>query len=169
MNARFLTPDPVCRAMGPHPEPGLPQLSFHSPLGPLTVSQEEQAIVALDWGWGCTQEETALLRLAREQVHAYFDGTLNSFTLPLAPAGTAYRLKVWNALLCIPFGQTRTYSEVSQLVGGCARAVGQANRSNPLPIIVPCHRIVGRSGIGGFTGAGGIDTKRYLLDHEKDN
>ena len=150
------------------PEPGLPQLSLHSPLGPLTVSQEEDALVALDWGWGCMQQETALLCRARDQLHAYFDGALVTFDLPLAPLGTAFRLKVWDALRAIPFGATRTYGEIARDVGGSPRAVGQANRHNPLPILIPCHRVVARDGIGGFTAEGGMQTKRFLLDHERD-
>lgn len=145
----------------------MPQLSLHTPLGALTVSQEEEGLVALDWGWGCDQQETTLLRHARAQLHAYFDGDLQEFDLPLAPVGSAFRLKVWNALRSIPFGETRAYAEIALEVGGCARAVGQANRSNPLPILIPCHRVVSRNGIGGFTGEGGVDTKRFLLDHEK--
>jgi len=147
----------------------LPQLSLHSPLGALTISQEDEALVALDWGWGCMQEETVLLRRARAQLHAYFDGELECFDLPLAPMGTAYRLKVWDALSQIPFGATRTYGEIAGEIGGSARSVGQANGHNPLPILIPCHRVVARSGIGGFTGEGGTDTKRFLLDLEKDN
>ncbi len=145
----------------------MPQLSLHSPLGALTLSQEEEGLVALDWGWGCSQQETALLRLARTQLHAYFDHELDAFDLPLAPSGTDFRLKVWDALQRIPFGVTRTYADIASEVGGCARAVGQANRYNPLPILIPCHRVVARTGIGGFTGEGGIDTKLFLLDHER--
>ncbi|WP_428390287.1 methylated-DNA--[protein]-cysteine S-methyltransferase [Lichenicoccus sp.] len=146
----------------------MPQLSLHSPLGPLTVSQEDDALVALDWGWGCMQQETELLFRARDQLHAYFDGALVAFDLPLAPLGTAFRLKVWDALRAIPFGATRTYGEIARGIGGSPRAVGQANRQNPLPILIPCHRVVARDGIGGFTAEGGMQTKRFLLDHERD-
>lgn len=146
----------------------MPQLSLHSPLGALTVSQEEEGLVAVDWGWSCSQQETELLRQARAQLHAYFDRELEAFDLPLAPTGTAFRLRVWEALRRIPFGVTRTYGEVANDVGGCARAVGQANRNNPLPILIPCHRVVAKTGLGGFTASGGTDTKRFLLDHEGD-
>lgn len=146
----------------------MPQLSLHSPLGPLTVTEEEFGLVALDWGWASMQQETTLLRRARTQLNAYFDGELNRFELPLAPAGSPFRRTVWAALQRIPFGATRTYAQLAGEVGGCARAVGQANRYNPLPILIPCHRVVSRQGIGGFTGAGGTNTKRFLLDHERD-
>ncbi len=147
----------------------VPQLSLHSPLGPLTVSEEETGLVALDWGWACAQQETALLRRARTQLDAYFDGVLDQFELPLAPTGSQFCRTVWAALQRIPFGATRTYAELADEVGGCARAVGQANRYNPLPILIPCHRVVSRRGVGGFTGLGGTDTKRFLLDHERDD
>ncbi len=152
--------------MGAGSEPGVPQLSLHSPLGALTLAQEDEGLVSLDWGWGCAQQQTALLRRAREQLHAYFDRQLEAFDLPLAPSGTAFRLKVWTALRHIPFGRTRTYGEIAVVVGGCARAIGQANSYNPLPILIPCHRVVARSGIGGFTGPEGVTIKRFLLDHE---
>lgn len=147
----------------------MPQLSLHSPLGALTVSQEDDGLVALDWGWACSQHETSLLRQARAQLNAYFDRDLDHFDLPLFPSGSVFRLKVWAALRRIPFGATRTYADIASEIGGCARAVGQANRSNPLPILIPCHRVVARNGIGGFTGEGGIDTKRFLLNHEEDH
>ena len=146
----------------------MPQLSFHSPLGALTLSQEDAGLVALDWGWACTQQETALLRRAKAELYAYFDRELDDFDLPLAASGTPYRLKGWAALQRIPLGATRTYAEIAAEVGGCARSVGQANSRNPLPILIPCHRVVSRTGIGGFTAEGGADTKRFLLDHERD-
>lgn len=145
----------------------MPQLSLHSPLGALTLTQEDEALVALDWGWACEQQQTALLGLARDQLQAYFDGALTRFDLPLAPtAATPYRRRVWSALSGIPFGQTRTYAQVAASVGGCARSVGQANRCNPLPILIPCHRVVAASHLGGFSGDGGLDTKRFLLSLE---
>jgi methylated-DNA-[protein]-cysteine S-methyltransferase len=144
----------------------LPQLSLHSPIGDLTVSEENGAIVAVDWGWGRDQQETRLLRRAVDQLDAYFDGTLDAFDLPLAPPGTAYRRRVWQALCEIPYGQTRTYADIAAVAGGVARSVGQANGSNPIPIFIPCHRVVASAGLGGYSGGDGLDTKRYLLDLE---
>ena len=86
----------------------MPQLSLHTPLGDLTLSEEDGAIVALDWGRGRDQEPTPLLLRARDQLHDYFDGTRISFDLPLAPHGTAFQRKVWDALCTIPAGQTRS-------------------------------------------------------------
>ncbi len=147
--------------------PPLPQLSLHSPLGALTLTQEEDAIVALDWGWASDQRETGLLVRAREQLDAYFDGALTRFALPLTPAGgTAYRRRIWAALAAIPFGETRTYGEIARTTGGCARSIGQANRHNPLPILIPCHRVIASSHLGGFSMQGGLETKRFLLGLE---
>jgi len=145
----------------------LPQLSLHTPLGDLTVSEEHGAIVAVDWGWGKDQAETELLVLAREQLQAYFDRQRVAFDLPLAPHGTQYRRRVWAALCAIPAGQTRTYGEIAGIVGGSARSVGQANGSNPIPVLIPCHRVVASGGLGGYSGGDGLDTKRLLLKLEQ--
>jgi methylated-DNA-[protein]-cysteine S-methyltransferase len=146
---------------------GLPQLSLHTPIGPITLSEEDGAIVALDWGWGRDQTETVTLRRGREELHAYFDGQLDSFTLPLNPSGTAYRRRVWQALCAIPYGATRSYAEIARVAGGSPRSIGQANAVNPIPIIIPCHRVLASDGIGGYSGGEGLVTKRYLLDLER--
>ena len=153
----------------------MPQLSLHSPLGDLTISEEDGAIVAIDWGWGRDQDATPLLGEARRQLHAYFDRRLSRFDLPLSPAGSAYRRRVWAALCDIPPGQTRSYAEIALIAGGAARSVGQANGANPIPVLIPCHRVVaagganGRwdvAGIGGYSGGEGLTTKRFLLQLE---
>lgn len=144
----------------------MPQLSFHTPLGAVSVSEEDGAIVALDWGWGRDQAETPLLLRAREQLQAYFDGEITAFDLPLAPFGSPYRRRVWAALCAIPYGQTRSYQEIAAAAGGSARSVGGANGANPLPVLIPCHRVVGASGLGGYSGGDGLDTKRHLLSLE---
>ena len=147
----------------------MPQLSLHTPLEDLTLSEEDGAIVALDWGRGRDQESSPLLLRARDQLQDYFDGTRSSFDLPLAPHGTAFQRKVWDALCTIPAGQTRTYLDIAQQVGcRAARAIGQANGANPIPILIPCHRVVGANGsLGGYSGGEGAATKRYLLDLER--
>jgi methylated-DNA-[protein]-cysteine S-methyltransferase len=142
---------------------GLPQLSLHTPIGSLTVSEEDGAVVALDWGWGRDQTETDTLLRARAELHAYFDGALDRFTVPVNPAGTPYRRRVWQALQDIPYGATRSYAEIARVAGGAPRSVGQANARNPIPIIIPCHRVLASDGIGGYSGGDGLDTKRYLL------
>ena len=127
------------------------------------MSEEDGAIVALDWGWGRDQGDSPLLLRARDQLHAYFDGRLRRFDLPLKPEATDYRRRVWQALCDIPYGETRTYKDIAAVAGGSARSVGQANGSNPIPLIVPCHRVVARNHLGGYSGGEGIVTKRWLL------
>ncbi len=145
----------------------MPQLSLHTPVGDITVSEDEGAIVALDWGWGRDQEATPVLLEARRQVQAYFDGDLAAFTLPLAPWGTAYRKRVWQALCDIPTGQTRSYAELAETAGGGARSIGGAMACNPIPILIPCHRVVASNGLGGYSGGDGLPTKRFLLALEQ--
>jgi methylated-DNA-[protein]-cysteine S-methyltransferase len=141
----------------------VPQLSLHTPVGDISVSEEDGAVVAVDWGWGSRQAATDLLRRAREQLHAYFDGELTAFDLPLAPSGTDYQRRVWQALCAIPYGATRSYIEIARAAGGSARSVGQANGKNPIPLIIPCHRVVATTHLGGYSGGEGLMTKRWLL------
>ena len=145
----------------------MPQLSLHTPIGDLTVSEQDGKIVSLDWGWGRDQAPTELLAQASAQLHAYFDGLRRHFDLPLQPPGTAYQRRVWRALCDIPPGETRSYDQVARLAGGVARSVGQASRCNPIPILIPCHRVVAASGLGGYTGEGGVTTKAWLLAREQ--
>jgi methylated-DNA-[protein]-cysteine S-methyltransferase len=145
----------------------MPALSLHTPLGPLTVSQDGPAIVAVDWGWGSVQTETPLLARARDQLQLYFDGALRDFDIPVAPVGSPYRQRVWAALRTIPFGGTCSYAALAARAGGSAHSIGGANGANPIPIIIPCHRVVGATGIGGYSGGDGIATKRYLLALEQ--
>jgi methylated-DNA-[protein]-cysteine S-methyltransferase len=146
--------------------PVVPQLSLHTPVGDLSVSEEDGAIVAVDWGWGSQQNPTALLRRACDQLHAYFDGELTDFDLPLAPAGTSYQQRVWQALCAIPYGVTRSYVDIARVAGGSPRSVGQANGNNPIPIVIPCHRVLATTHLGGYSGGDGLPTKRWLLAHE---
>lgn len=144
----------------------MPQLSLHTPLGDLTVSEDDGAIVAVDWGWGRDQDETPLLVAARHQLQDYFDRKRVRFDLPLAPSGTDYRRRVWAALRDIPPGQTRTYADIARVAGGSARSVGQANGANPIPVLIPCHRVVAAAHLGGYSGGDGLETKRFLLQLE---
>jgi methylated-DNA-[protein]-cysteine S-methyltransferase len=144
----------------------LPQLSLHSPVGDLAISEENGELVAICWGWGRDQDETPLLKRARTALQDYFDGAPLA-ALPLAPAGTPYQLKVWTALRAIPPGETRTYIDIARVAGGSARSVGGANGRNPIPIFIPCHRVVAVGGLGGYSGGDGLATKRRLLDLER--
>ncbi len=115
-----------------------------------------------------TAGEPAVLALAACQLQEYFDGSRSEFDVPLAPEGTPFQQQAWSVLRTIPFGATMSYGEQAAALGDRkrARAVGAANGRNPLPIIVPCHRVVGSNGhLTGF--GGGIDAKAWLLDHER--
>lgn len=112
--------------------------------------------------------ETPLLKEAVRQFERYFAGELKEFSLPLAPEGTDFMKQVWTALCEIPYGKTATYGEIAEKIGKpkAARAVGLANNRNPIPIIIPCHRVIGAN--GSLTGyAGGLDMKKRLLDLER--
>ncbi|MGE0665279.1 MAG: methylated-DNA--[protein]-cysteine S-methyltransferase [Sphingomonadales bacterium] len=140
------------------------QLSMHSPVGDLTVSEDDGAIVSVDWGWGAVQTETPLLLEARRQLDLYFDGELEKFELPLRPHGSEFKKQVWRAMLRIPYGSTETYGKIAAEVGAPARSVGGACGANPIPIIIPCHRILAANGgMGGYSGDGGVETKVFLL------
>lgn len=144
---------------------------FDSPVGRLIATESDGAIVALDWaapGSGPTEPPSALLQAAARQLSAYFHGQLTAFDLPLAPRGTAFQQRVWRALLAIPYGEMATYGDLARTVGSAPRAVGGACGRNPIPVVIPCHRVVaGNGGLGGYSGANGLDTKRFLLDHER--
>ena len=116
---------------------------------------------------GAHQYALSVMRETMRQLRAYFGGELKSFDVPLEIAGTEFQRRVWSALRTIPYGQTRSYSEIAAQIGApqAVRAVGAANGRNPIPIIVPCHRVIGASGsLVGF--GGGLEWKRLLLDVE---
>lgn len=145
-----------------------------SPIGMLTLTSSGSALTRLaiadaeDLGeTDVPAEADAILTAAREQLDAYFDMRLMQFDLPLEPRGTEFQRRVWESLRIIPFGETISYAELARRVDNpkAVRAVGAANGRNPLMIIVPCHRVIGADGsLTGF--GGGIERKRWLLDHE---
>lgn len=145
-------------------------LTMSSPLGPLRLCSNGTALSAITIRPERevkAAREDALLRRARDELERYFAGSLRELDLPLAPTGSPFQLEVWRALVQIPFGTTVSYGELAERLGrrGAARAVGRANATNPLAIVVPCHRVIGRD--GSLTGyAGGVDVKRWLLCHE---
>ncbi|PHQ66719.1 MAG: cysteine methyltransferase [Sneathiella sp.] len=148
----------------------MPQLSLHSPVGDLTVTEENAVIISLDWGWVPTewQATTPLLEKAAEQLNQYFDGDIGDFDLPLDPPGTAFQKKVWEQMLKIPAGQTKTYGDIAKALNSAAQPVGTACGANPIPIIIPCHRVLAAGGkMGGYSGLGGLETKSALLRLEK--
>ncbi len=147
----------------------MPQLCMHSPLGDLTVTEEEGAIISLDWGWVPSewQSETPVLKQAIEQLNEYFDGDRLDFDLPLNPPGSEFQKAVCQAMVDIPGGSTKSYGEIARQIDGSAQAVGNACGLNPIPIIIPCHRVLAAGKeMGGFSAPGGVDTKKILLELE---
>jgi methylated-DNA-[protein]-cysteine S-methyltransferase len=140
------------------------EIGLASPIGPLTVAERGAAIVALRWGSPRCECQTPLLASAKAQLEGYFYRGLTKFDLPLTPEGTAFDQRVWQSMLEIPHGRTRSYGEIAAALGGTARAVGTACGRNPIPIIIPCHRVVGADGaLVGYSGGAGIETKQSLL------
>ena len=140
-------------------------ICMHSIVGAVRVTERDGAIVRLAFGADTqAQDDSDLLREAVRQLQAYFAGRLQRFDLPLAPEGTSFQQQVWRELSAIPYGQTRSYLQIAQAIGRgkACRAVGRANHLNPIPLIIPCHRVIGADGSpGGY--AGGADIKRTLL------
>jgi len=134
------------------------------PFGPLTLTEEAGAITRIDWRHD-PGEGSPLLEEACRQLQAYFERRLGAFDLPLG-WGTGLHALVRRAMTAIPFGETRTYGEIAKAVGAPAQAVGQACGANALPILIPCHRVLGRTTLGGFSAPGGVETKVALLLHE---
>lgn len=138
--------------------------SVETPVGPLTVVERDQAIVAVHWGKAKQEDETALLAAAKVQLDGYFFCGLRRFELPLKPEGAQFDQQVWQAMLDIPYGRTKTYGEIANALGGTARNVGAACGHNPIPIIIPCHRVVGADGaMVGYSGGAGVESKVALL------
>jgi len=143
------------------------QASIHTPVGDLTVFEEGGYIVALDWGWGANQGSGPLLNEAKKQLHEYFDGQRKTFNLALKPNGTIFQKRVWGELLKIPYGKTISYGKLAQNVNSHSRAIGGACGKNPIPILIPCHRVLAKNGsLGGYSGEGGGETKSRLLKIE---
>ena len=146
-----------------------------SPLGDITLELDGDALVRLSIHDGPpvstdSAPEHSLLAQIVEQLTEYFDGQRQGFDVPLALEGTAFQQDIWQALLDIPYGHTLSYGELGAAAGhpGSARAVGGAVGANPIPIIVPCHRVMGANGaITGYSGGSGIATKQWLLEKER--
>lgn len=141
-----------------------------SPIGYLRIEGNDAGVTAVAFAEGDPGRSDYLpppLQAAKEQLQAYFEGTLRTFDLPLAPAGTDFQQSVWNVLRGLPYGRTASYLDIALLLGNekATRAVGAANGRNPVPIIVPCHRVIGAKGkLTGY--AGEVWRKKWLLEHE---
>lgn len=148
---------------------------YQSPIGKLELVADEEGLCGLSFGESeayaaVREEETAFLKSVREQLQEYFDGKRKEFDVALSLKGTEFQLQDWQALREIPYGETRSYGEIARQIG-CpkgSRAVGMANRNNPVAIIVPCHRVIGADGsLTGYMGKHkSLDIKEYLLKLE---
>ena len=148
------------------------QAVIATPLGRIGIRMAGEAVTGLDYLAPDAPEQPptdAVTATVVAQLEAYFRDPRHRFTVPLAPGGTAFQQRVWAALQAIPAGTVLTYGDLAQKLDTAARAIGGACRANPIPILIPCHRVVGRQGLGGYTGAvtgDPLGIKRWLLRHE---
>ena len=147
--------------------------TYNTPVGKVTLASDGVSLIRLVPGEATLEGQhmpNAVTNAAATQLQEYLAGKRRIFDIPIAAAGSVFQRDVWRALEHIPYGQTRTYAQVAALIDrpGAARAVGTANAANPIPIIIPCHRVIPASGgIGGY--AYGADMKRFLLNLERNN
>lgn len=148
--------------------------NMNTTIGMITIIEEENQIIAIEINKKREEEgikkETLLLKETEKQLMEYLEGKRREFNVPLNPKGTKFMKAVWTALQEIPYGEVRTYKQIAERVGKpkASRAVGMANHRNPIPIMIPCHRVIGSNGkLVGY--ALGMEKKRYLLEWEKKN
>jgi len=153
----------------------VPVIAVDTPVGRLGIAERGGQIVQVSWSpspdGDRTQqspdgETTPLLAEAARQMAAYFAGELTAFDLPLGPGGSEFERGIFDAMCAIPYGQTRTYGDIARELGTYGQPVGQACGANPIPVIIPCHRVLSATGLGGYSGQGGIETKIALLKLE---
>jgi methylated-DNA-[protein]-cysteine S-methyltransferase len=143
------------------------RLSLDSQFGRLMLTEEEGRITALHWGGRAMGKPSPTLTEARRQLLEYFAARRRDFDLPLAPEGTPAELRVWQAMAEIPYGETRSYGDLGRKLGLSPRTIGRCCATNPLPILLPCHRVIASDGrMGGYSGGEGVETKRRLLQLE---
>jgi methylated-DNA-[protein]-cysteine S-methyltransferase len=138
--------------------------SFPSPLGWVTVTEEDGYVARLVWGKRRVEDEpTALLADVGAQLAAYFDGRLTMFDVEMSFPSSPFQHGVLESMMSIPYGSTKTYGDIADYVQGSAQAVGNACGANPIPILIPCHRVLGANSLGGFSSNGGVESKVFLL------
>ena len=148
---------------------------YDTAIGTITLSESNGSLLELSFNDANVPDyyiiqETTLLRKASSQLKEYFSADRKKFSLPLNPTGTPFQKKVWNALLSIPYGETRSYKDIAILIDNpkASRAIGMANNKNPISIFIPCHRVIGSNGkLVGY--GGGLNIKKHLLGLEKNN
>jgi methylated-DNA-[protein]-cysteine S-methyltransferase len=135
-------------------------------VGDLVLEEFDGALVSVRWSREQAANGSRLLAEAARQLDAYFAGSLTDFDLPLRPAGSAFEQSVWAQMRKIPYGETRSYGNLAAATQSAPRAVGRACGRNPIPVIIPCHRVLGKGWMGGYSGSGGLRTKSALLELE---
>ena len=143
----------------------MPALTIQTPVGTLTLTETDGALTAISWG-GHATDSSPLLTEAKSQIDAYFARDRQHFDLPLTVHGSDLQRRVCALMLRIPFGETRTYGDLARDLDTPAQAIGQACGGNPIPLVIPCHRVLAARSLGGFSGGAGIETKVALLKHE---
>ena len=145
---------------------------YKTPIGRLQIFADSEYITRISFFekkmQGAIEKETPLIKKMYLELEEYFAGKRKSFDVPVKPHGTSFQQSTWDALLKIPYGETRSYKQIAEMIGkpAACRAVGMANNRNPIPVVIPCHRVVGAN--GDLTGyAGGLEVKRKLLGLEK--
>ena len=144
----------------------MPVIAVNTPVGRLGIAERDGRVVRVSWSASAQGEPTPLLAEAVHQMAAYFAGDLKEFDLPLDPGGDDLERGVFDAMRAIPYGQTRTYGDIAGDLGTYGKEIGQACAANPIPVIIPCHRVLSATGLGGYSGQGGIETKIALLKLE---
>ncbi len=144
----------------------MPVIAVDTPVGRLGIAERDGHIIRVSWSASAQGEPTPLLAEAARQMAAYFAGELRDFDLPLDPGGGELEARVFDAMRAIPYGKTRTYGDIAGDLGTYGKEVGQACAVNPIPVIIPCHRVLSATGLGGYSGQGGIETKIALLKLE---
>ena len=145
----------------------MPVIAVDTRFGRIGIEETDGAITHVIWDGADVGEPTDLLRAAAQQLTEYDRGQRTEFDLPFRVGGSPFQQAVCEAMLTIPFGETRTYGEIAADLGQSAQAVGSACGGNPIPILIPCHRVMGANGkLTGFSGKGGVETKVALLRHE---
>ncbi len=141
--------------------------AYQSPLAPMIIKADDEALRSLAFGSTEEKDQSPILDQVKRELDEYWDGKRTVFSVPLNAVGTPFQQKVWQALLTIGYGETRSYGEIAAQIGNpkACRAVGMANNRNPISIIIPCHRVIGSDGrLVGY--GGGLDKKVWLLDFE---
>ena len=142
------------------------QAGLLTPVGRFWVAAQAGAVTRAGWGAAPDDPSDPVLQQALAEIRAYFAGDRRQFTVPLRPQVSGFQAQFLAALSAIPYGETRTYGDLARVLHVPAQAIGQACGANPIPLLIPCHRVLGAQGLGGYSGAGGVETKVALLKHE---